>query len=120
MLTRQSLRFSGLKKYFRCWSLTAAAGAVLLLTGNGAWAADEIFTARTAITLPGMQKITSFDLGFVDPVIGLYLLADRTNNAVDVIDTTMSWFSLQRENLSGPPPPAPALTSIAAQARMAC
>jgi hypothetical protein len=65
---------------FRYWSLAAVAGAAVLLTGHGGWAADEIFTARSAITLPGDQKITSFDLSFVDPVIGLYLLADRTNN----------------------------------------
>jgi len=66
--------------------LVVAAGAVLLLTGNIGWADDEVFTARTAISLPGGQKITSFDLGFVDPVIGLYLLSDRTNKAIDVVD----------------------------------
>ncbi len=85
MLRGEACVRTGIKN-FRYWSL-AAAGSALLLTGNGAWAADEIFTARSAITLPGVQKITSFDLSFVDPVIGLYLLADRTNKAVDIIDT---------------------------------
>jgi hypothetical protein len=37
--------------------------------------------------LPGGQKIVSFDISFVDPLIGLYILGDRTNKAVDVIDT---------------------------------
>ena len=78
---------AGTRNFFWYWSLAAVAGAGFLPTGSGAWAADKIFTARTVITLPGTQKITSFDLGFVDPVIGLYLLADRTNKAVDVIDT---------------------------------
>ena len=30
----------------------------------------------------------SFDISFVDPAIGIYVLGDRTNKAVDVIDTT--------------------------------
>jgi hypothetical protein len=51
-----------------------------------ATAADETFTAKTAITLP--TKITSFDISFVDPVTSLYVLGDRTGNAADVIDTT--------------------------------
>ncbi len=88
MLQSESFMFAGIRKYFRPWVLAAAAGSASLLTGNSVLAADEIFIARTAITLPAVQKITSFDLGFVDPVIGLYILADRTNNAVDVIDTT--------------------------------
>jgi hypothetical protein len=64
------------------------AGAVLpALVSLGAPAvADEVFKATTAITLP--TKIQSFDISFVDPVIGLYVLGDRTGNAADVIDTT--------------------------------
>jgi hypothetical protein len=79
------------KKYIRVVALTA--GAALLLVG--AAGADEIFTARTAVSLPGAAKVTSFDIGFVDPVIGLYLLADRTNKAVDVIDTTTNTVLVQ-------------------------
>jgi hypothetical protein len=88
MLRSGTLRLAGVMHACRYWSLAAVAGAAVLLTGHGGWAADESFTARSASTLPGGQKITSFDLSFVDSVIGLYLLADRTNNAVDVIDTT--------------------------------
>lgn len=73
---------------YPCVRLAAAmASAALLFTGSVA-SADEVFTARTAISLPGTQKVTAFDISFVDPVIGLYLLADRTNAVVDVIDTT--------------------------------
>jgi len=67
-----------------CGSLV---GFASLLSGP-ADSADETYSARTAITLPGGQKVTSFDISFVDPVIGLYLLADRTNRTVHVIDTT--------------------------------
>src|SRR5258708_21432448 len=59
----------------------------MLLSGGAASAADEVFKATTAITLPAGQKVVSFDISFVDPVIGLYILGDRTNKAVDVIDT---------------------------------
>lgn len=55
--------------------------------GFGVAAADEAFKPTTAISLPGGQKITSFDISYVDPVIGLYVLADRTNKAVDAVDT---------------------------------
>jgi hypothetical protein len=87
MLQKHSICMPLIRKY--CEPAIVAAAA-LLLGGNAAWAAaDEIYSARTQITLPG-QKITSFDISFVDPVIGLYFLADRTNNAVDELDTTIN------------------------------
>lgn len=67
-----------------CGWLVAAAPVLF----GAAASADEIFSAKTAVTLPGTQKVTSFDISFVDPVIGLYLLADRTNKSVDVVDTS--------------------------------
>jgi hypothetical protein len=86
MLQRHGMLRALSMKYFK--RAVLAAGA-LLLVGNAASAAqDEIYTARTAITLPGTDKVTSFDISFVDPVIGLYFLGDRTNKAVDEIDTT--------------------------------
>ena len=51
--------------------------------------------------MSGTDKVTSFDISFVDPVIGLYLLADRTNKAVDVIDTTTNTVLVQ---LTATPP----------------
>src|SRR5262249_19059057 len=50
-------------------------------------AKDEVFGVTSVINLPGGQKLTSFDIGFVDPDHGLYLLADRTNASIDVVDT---------------------------------
>jgi hypothetical protein len=66
--------------------LALALVPALFSMGATAFAADEVFKATAAITLPGGQKINSFDIGFVDPVIGLYVLGDRTNQAVDVVD----------------------------------
>jgi hypothetical protein len=73
------------------------AAAALLLVGSAATAAppDENYSARTQVTLPGGNKVTSFDISFVDPVIGLYLLADRTNKVVDVVDTTTNTVLVQ-------------------------
>jgi hypothetical protein len=64
--------------------------------------ADETFTATKAITLPGGQKITSFDIGFVDPRIGNYFLADRTNKSIDIIDTSTNTVAAQyQDNFAG-------------------
>jgi hypothetical protein len=68
-------------------SCAGLAAAALLLIGHVA-AADETYRATGQVTLPGGDNVTSFDISYVDPVIGLYLLADRTNKSVDVIDTT--------------------------------
>jgi len=47
--------------------------------------ADESFTKSSTITVPG--GLNSFDIGFVDPTLGQYFLADRTNKTVDVVNT---------------------------------
>jgi hypothetical protein len=74
-------------KLLRRAYLANALFPILLLTGGAASAADEVFRPTTAITLPAGQTILSFDISFVDPLVGLYILGDRTNKAVDVIDT---------------------------------
>src|SRR6266436_3354204 len=88
MLQERSIWHVVLKKYFRSWALVTMPG--LLLVANSATAEmppDEVFAPTAQITLPSPQNITRFDISFVDPVIGQYFLADRTNKAVDVVDT---------------------------------
>src|SRR5262245_9415115 len=75
--------------------LHAALIPPLLIMGGAAYAADEVFSATAQITLPGGQKIQSFDISFVDPVIGLYILGDRTNKTVDVIETGTNTVAIQ-------------------------
>ncbi|HJU14878.1 MAG TPA: hypothetical protein VJ770_00265 [Stellaceae bacterium] len=59
-------------------------GATALLAAHPAAARnDEVFKVRAAISLPNLQKIQSFDISFVDPFLGGYFLADRTNATVD-------------------------------------
>jgi hypothetical protein len=67
--------------------LTRLLGIILpwMFALGGAAAADETFTANTIIPVPG--GLHSFDIGFVDADIHTYVLADRTNATVDVIDT---------------------------------
>lgn len=91
-----------LKKYgWLCLLVVSAA----LFVARSAASADEIFQARTQVSLPGGAKVTSFDIGFVDPVIGVYLLADRTNKTVDLIDTTTNTVLVQlTSNFAGATP----------------
>ena len=62
--------------------------ALLAFSGtkvHGTASADETFT-KTIIAVPG--GLNSFDIGFVDPQLGLYFLADRTNKTVDQVKTS--------------------------------
>src|SRR5882724_10356050 len=56
-----------------------------------AFAADETFTKTSIIAVPG--GLNSFDIGFVDPQIGRYFLADRTNKTVDQVVTSTNAIS---------------------------
>ena len=57
----------------RLLAMTAGAIAPALLTMSApSGAADEAFTATKAISAPS-GTINSFDISFVDPVLGLYL-----------------------------------------------
>jgi len=50
---------------------------------------DEQFAVASIIQLPAGQSLASFDISFVDSidsVKGTYILADRTNRSVDVVD----------------------------------
>jgi len=84
-----------------------------LLTSGGAllhgtaFAADETFTPTAVIKVPNAGFLpavcgatatnpfclTSFDIGFVDPQLGLYFLADRTNKTVDKVVTSTNSIS---------------------------
>jgi hypothetical protein len=75
-----------------------------------AFAQEETFIKVGEIDVPG--GLNSFDIGFVDPKIGRYFLADRTNVTVDEVKTNTNsinqlakgdFFGLQPgANTSGP------------------
>src|SRR6202790_2835020 len=68
-------------------------GAVSL-AATGAVAADCTFTqplttqtrCLTAVSIPG-NPLRSFDISFVNPDRAEFYLADRSNSAIDIIDT---------------------------------
>jgi len=80
--------------------VAAFAGALMpcLLTSAIAAPPDsDNFAGTAAVTLSDHGGVTakslgSFDISFVDPTIGLYALGDRTNNAVDLVDTVSNTF----------------------------
>jgi hypothetical protein len=61
---------------------------------------DEVYSATAVASLPSGTNIISFDISYVDPTLGLYVLGDRTNKAVDVVNTT----SLTGTLLAATPP----------------
>ena len=73
---------------------TAVLAPWLLTSAVVAQDSDQ-FAGRVAVTIGpnavvGMvtaKPLSSFDISFVDPAIGLYALGDRTNNAIDLVDT---------------------------------
>jgi hypothetical protein len=79
----------------------AAAAAIFLFPGNVAWAQQQASSDPNAPALRLIKTVPifgtapnfntplfSFDISFVDQSNGLYYLADRSNRAIDVIDTT--------------------------------
>ena len=56
------------------------------LVHGTAFAQEETFVLAGQITVPG--GLASFDIGFVDPKLGRYFLADRTNATVDDVKTS--------------------------------
>ncbi len=65
-------------------------GAALLLSAP-ANAGPAPVTFVTTINVGGIG-LGAFDISFVDPTIGLYVLSDRTNASVDLVDTNNNTF----------------------------
>jgi len=76
--------------------LTLAVPSALFGVATPAGAVDETFAPVAVISLPGGQKIQSFDISFVDPVIGIYILGDRTNKALATAPIKRSTLSTPR------------------------
>ena len=74
----------------RLAALLAAIAPAMLAMG-GTTTADEVFTKTAVISVPG--GLNSFDIGFVDPQLGLYFLADRTNKTIDQVVTSTNAIS---------------------------
>src|SRR5690349_7627595 len=98
MLSATQNLCTGTIRFWRSAVWGAAVGVALLFLGSAAWAqgADPNAPALRLVKLIPINgtagapatKMYSFDISFVDPKNGLYYLADRSNKALDVIDTT--------------------------------
>jgi hypothetical protein len=61
--------------------------SALLTTASAAPPADEVFSVTAVIFEPGGARFASGDISFDDPVLRRYFMADKTNAAVDRVDT---------------------------------
>jgi DNA-binding beta-propeller fold protein YncE len=76
--------------------ISSIAAAFVLSTIQSPAKADENFFHIDTLTLPaGNNPLSSFDIGWVDPVRELYILADRSNNSLDVFSTDTDEFLFQ-------------------------
>jgi len=67
--------------------------SVSCLLAVAARSADETYTVKTIIPVPG--GLTSFDIAFVDANINTFVLADRTNKSIDVVNTATNTLTHQ-------------------------
>src|SRR6202140_4246056 len=66
-------------------SLATSSAALAACTGPGAPTNTQT-KCLTAVQIPG-NPLRSFDISFVNPDRAEYYLADRSNSAIDIIDT---------------------------------
>jgi len=75
--------------------LALASGAAFAqCTGPGAPGSGSPWQCVTAIQVPG-NPLASFDISFVNPTRNEYYLADRSNAAIDIVDTSTNKFKKQ-------------------------
>jgi hypothetical protein len=81
-----------------CLALAALAGAS---GGNVALADEKVSFTGETISVPG-APLAAFDIGFVDPRLGIYILADRSNSGVDVFSVVGQQFLFRVGGFAGP------------------
>ena len=117
------------RKNGKRWLATAALATTLGLTAGAARAQDQTldsllgdllrhnentnYSRIASIQVPG-KPLAVFDISFVDPVLPLYYLADRSNAALDIVDTRTNTIIAQVGGFVGVrKDPATGLTSTA-------
>jgi hypothetical protein len=81
-------------------ALAASGAAFAQCTGPGAPALGSPWQCLKAIQIPG-NPVTSFDISWVNPQRAEYYLADRSNAAVDIVDTRTNTFKTQIKGFVG-------------------
>ena len=80
--------------FFGILALAASGAAFAQCTGPGAPGKGSPWQCLTAIQVPG-NPLASFDISWVNPNRAEYYLADRSNAAVDIVDTSTNKFKKQ-------------------------
>jgi hypothetical protein len=114
MLANTGCLCSGARRGWRSSVWATAIGAAVLFLGSAAWAQGQtsgdpnapalrlinIIPINGTAASPRTQMF-SFDISWWDPTTGLYVLADRSNAALDVIDTTGNFTGGRADTLFG-------------------
>ncbi len=79
---------------FGTLALASSGGAFAQCQGPGAPAAGSPWQCLTAIQIPG-NPVTAFDISFVNPDRAEYYLSDRSNAAIDIVNTATNTFKAQ-------------------------
>jgi hypothetical protein len=85
---------------FFCAAVAAGAAFAQGCAGPGAPAVGSPWVCLTAIQVPG-NPLVSFDIGWVNPQRAEYYLADRSNAAVDIVNTSTNTFKMQIKGFVG-------------------
>jgi hypothetical protein len=112
MRARSGSFCTAVRRYRRSSGFAAAVAAALLLMGSMASAQAQAAGDPPALRLIKIipingtaaspsTKLFSFDISWVDPTTGLYYLADRSNKALDVVDTTGAFTGGKSDTLFG-------------------
>src|SRR5438270_10614432 len=89
----------------RCWFTRSL--MVVALAAAGAARADDgrrggAVRLLTTVPIPSPNHLVVFDISFIDPATQLYYLADRSDQAVDVVDAKRNVFVKQiKANFKG-------------------
>ena len=91
----------------RCWFTRSLMVVALAAAGGGAVRADDgrqggAVRLLTTVPIPSPNHLVVFDISFIDPATQLYYLADRSDQAIDVVDAKRNVFVKQiRANFKG-------------------
>jgi hypothetical protein len=89
--------------------LSCLAGAItpaLIAMTGPVLAGGGVYEPTAQITMPSGALMKSFDISYVDPTLGIYMLGDRTSKSVDVFSTSTNQLIKQigQGNFSGATP----------------
>src|SRR2546429_7352616 len=91
----------------RCWFTRSLMVVALAAAGGAAVRANDgrqggAVRLLTTVPIPSPNHLVVFDISFIDPATQLYYLADRSDQAIDVVDAKRNVFVKQiRANFKG-------------------